>query len=124
LIRRSESYCATQVLDLCSVFEEQELFDLARNEFLAVEICPPVLEVDDTLAQYCLNSELQRFEANMPYEEFWRPLDSWKVAPHHKRGPNLFYPESVGDAWDQIAIACVVRDRHFVQSWRRLLSIT
>ena len=50
----------------------------------------------------------------MPYEGFWRPSDTWKVAPHHKRGPEFFYPESVGDAWDQIAISCVVRDRHFV----------
>jgi hypothetical protein len=121
LNRRSESYNATQLLDLCAVLEDRELFDLARNEFLAVDISLPVLEMDDSLAQYSINSVGQRFEPNMPYEEFWHPSDSWKVAPHHKRGPEFFYPEFAGDAWDQIAISCVVRDRHFVQSWRRLV---
>jgi hypothetical protein len=120
LNRRSESYNATQLLDLCAVLEDRELFDLARNEFLAVDICLPVLEVDDSLAQYSINAGGHRFEPNMPYEEFWHFADSWKMAPHHKRGPNFFYPESAGTVWDQIAISCVVRDRHFIQSWKRL----
>jgi len=120
LNRRSESYNATQLLDLCAVLEDRELFDLARNEFLAVDIHLPVVEVDDGVGQYSINGNGQRFEANMPYEEFWPSASSWRVAPHHKRGPEVFYPESVGDIWDQIAISCVVRDRHFVQSWKRL----
>jgi hypothetical protein len=120
LSRRSESYTATQLLDLCSVLEEQELFNLARNEFLAVEIYLPVLEVDDSPAQYSINSDGQRFEPNMPYEELWNPSEGWKVAPHHKRGPDHYYPESAGEMWDQLAISCVVRDRHFVKNWRRL----
>jgi|SRR5882724_3638642 len=120
LSRRSESYTATQLLDLCSVLEEQELFDLARNEFLAVDIYLPVVEVDDSLGQYSVDSSGQRFEPNMPYEEHWNPSEGWKVAPHHKRGPDAYYPESTGDIWDQLAISCVVRDRHFVKNWRRL----
>lgn len=118
---RVESYLATQLLDLCSVIEDQELFDLARNEFLAVGISLPVLEVDDSPAQYSINSVGQRYEANMPYEEVWSPTEGWKVAPHHRREPDCFYPESMGEPWDQIAIGCVVRDRHFVKSWRRLV---
>ncbi len=120
LSRRSESYTATELLDLCSVLEEHELFNLARNEFLAVDICLPVLEVDDSPAQYCIDSSGQRFEPNMPYKEHWDPLEGWKVAPHHNRGPDVFYPESAGGPWDQLVISCVVRDRHFVKSWRRL----
>ncbi len=122
LSRRSESYLATQILDICSVNEDNELFELARNEFLAVDICLPVLEVDDTAAQYSVTGDSQRYEPNINYEEFWRPQDGWKVAPHHVRGCEYFYPESVGDSWDQIAISAVVRDRHFVQTWRRLVS--
>jgi hypothetical protein len=121
LRRRSESYIATQLLDLCSVLEDPELFEEGRNEFLAVDITLPVLEVEDSRAMYCVNSDGQPFECNMPYEEYWRPLGGWKVAPHHKRGPDLYYPESKGGIWDQAAISCVVRDRHFVKSWRRLV---
>lgn len=123
LHRRSESYIATQLLDLCSVLEEHELFNLARNEFLAVDIYLPVLEVDDSPAQYCIDSDGQRYEPNVPYEEHWNPTEGWKVAPHHKRGVDIFYPESTGDMWDQLAISCVVRDRHFVKNWRRLARV-
>jgi len=122
LERRSESYIATQILDLCAAMEDGELFELGRNEFLAVDICLPVVEVDDDLGQYSLDLTGYRLELNMPYEESWHPVDAWKVAPHHKRGPLIYYPESVEDAWDQLVISCVVRDRHFVQTWRRLLS--
>ncbi len=117
---RSESYIATQLLDLCAVLEEPELFELARNEFLAVDICLPVLQVDDTPAQYSINSNGQHYEPNMPYAESWSPSEAWKVAAHHKRGPDLFYPECVGEPWDQLAISCVLRDRHFVKNWRRI----
>jgi hypothetical protein len=122
LVRRPESYTATQILDLCSVLQEGEMYDLARNEFLAVGICLPILEVDDAPAQYCVHSAGQRFESNTPYEEQWRPLHEWKVAPHHKRGPECHYPEAIGGPWNQIAISCAIRDRHFVKSWRRLVS--
>jgi hypothetical protein len=113
--RRLESYAATQVLDLCSVLEDEDLFNVARNEFLAVNICPPVLEVDDDRAQYSIDSSGQRYEPNIPYQEQWRPSENWKVAPHHNRGPERRYPESTGGIWDQLAISCVVRDRHFVR---------
>ncbi len=120
LSRRSESYIATQLLDLCAVLEEGELFDAARNEFLAVDISLPVLEVDDSAAQYSINSNGQHYEPNMPFEESWQPSEEWKVAPHHGRGPDSFYAERVGEPWDQLAISCVLRDRHFVKSWRRI----
>jgi hypothetical protein len=120
VVRRSESYIATQVLDLCAVLEEGELFELARNEFLAVDISLPVLEVDDTPVQYSINSDGQRYEPNMPFHESWCPSEGWKVAPHHNRGPDTFYAERVGQPWDQLAISCVLRDRHFVKNWRRI----
>lgn len=96
------------------------MFNLARSEFLAVDIHLPVLEVDDSLAQYSISSNGQSYEPNMPYEEYWNPSEGWKVAPHHKRGPDFYYPELTGATWDQLAISSVVRDRHFVKSWRRL----
>jgi hypothetical protein len=119
--RRPESYVVTQILDLCSVLENKELFDLAMNEFLAVNICLPVLEVGDGLEQYPINSSGQCYEPNLPYQQHFKPIDGWKTAPHHGRGPDYNYPESMGAAWDQLAISCVVRDRHFVKSWRRLI---
>jgi len=121
LRRRSGSYVASLILDLASVLEDQVLYDAARNEFLAVDIAVPIREVDNDLSQYGLHLGEIRFEPNMPYDEYWAPTDGWKSAPHHKRGPTLFFPEQVGTAWDQLALSSVLRDRHFVYGWRRLL---
>ena len=121
LRRRAESYLACTILDLASVLEERELYDLARNEFLAVDIVLPVIETNDDQGQYCLHIGPHRFEPNMVYEEYWNPMDGWKNAPHHHRGADAFYPERVGSPWNQLAISCVLRDRRFVKSWRRIL---
>jgi hypothetical protein len=75
--------------------------------------------VDDTPAQYSINSDGQRYEPNMPFEESRLPSEVWKVAPHHGRGPDSFSAERVGEVWDQLAISCVLRDRHFVKNRRR-----
>src|ERR1019366_4960683 len=98
--KRPESYLATLVLDVCSALEEKELFDSARNEFLAVDICLPMLEVDDTAGQYAMQGEGQHYEPNMPYEEYWLPTDGWKNAPHHRRQSARYYPTRNGGAWD------------------------
>ncbi len=121
---RRESYLAVTILDLTSVLENRELYDLARNEFLAVDIVLPVLEPDDDASQYSLHMGTPHFEPNIPFEEFWRGTDLWKNAPHHHRGVATYYPERAGGQWDQIALSCILRDRQFVKSWRRILGKT
>jgi hypothetical protein len=121
LRRRNESLAASIILDLACVLELAELYDIARNEFLAVEIVLPVIEVRDDQGQYCLHIGSYTYEPNMPYEEQWSPVEGWRNAPHHSRGMDVHYPESVGTPWDQLAMSCVLRDRFFVRSWRRLV---
>ena len=122
LKERMESFAASTILDLTSVLEMGDLYDTARNEFLAVDIVLPVIEADDDPSQYCLHTGSHRYEPNMPYEEHWKPVDGWKNAPHHGRGVDVYYAESSGTPWDQLAMSCVLRDRFFVKSWRRFLS--
>ena len=43
LQRRNASYTATVVLDLAAMMEMNELFELAINDFLAVNAMPPVI---------------------------------------------------------------------------------
>jgi hypothetical protein len=118
--RRLESYISTVILDLAAVLELGDIYELARNEFLAVRALPGVLEVGDTTGQYVIDEGDLRFESNMPYKNKWEPEDDWKVAPHHVRGPSSLYLERVGRAWDVLAIASVLRDRHFVKCLRRI----
>ncbi len=119
--RRPESHLASHLLDLCSVMEAAELYKLARNDFLAAEIFLPVLEFEDNSAQYGMTSVGQVYEPNMPYAEFWTPTAQWETAPHHRRGTKRFYPERVRDGWHQLVISAVLRDRHFVHTWRRFI---
>jgi hypothetical protein len=122
--RRPESFSAAIILELACVLGDHELFELARNEFMAVDIFLPVIEAGDDQSQYCLHTGNYHLEPNMPFEEYWRPVDGWKNSPHHRRGNDTFYPERAGYEWDQLAISCVLRDRYFVKGWRRLLGLT
>jgi hypothetical protein len=124
LSRRPESYSAVIVLELTCVLEDHDLFELARNEFLAVDVFLPVIEAGDDQSQYCLDVSGYHLEPNMPFEEDWQPVDGWKNSPHHRRGNETLYPERIGYEWDQLAISCVLRDRYFVKGWRRLLGLT
>jgi hypothetical protein len=121
LRRRSESYIATTILDLVSVLEEGEIYDLARNEFLAVDVVLPVIETDDNQGQYCLDVGEYRLEPNIPYQDYWHPATNWRHAPHHQREIEDRYPQNIDGAWSQLALSCVLRDRHFVKSWRALI---
>jgi hypothetical protein len=123
LSRRPESYSAVIVLELTCALEDPELFELARNEFMAAEVFLPVIEAGDDQSQYCLDVSGYHLEPTMPFEECWSPIDGWKNSPHHRRGNDTFYPERIGYEWDQLAISCVLRDRYFVKGWRRLLGL-
>ncbi len=121
LRRRSESHIASTILDLASVSEQRELYDLAKNEFMAVDIVLPVVEADDEQGQYCMHVGKVRFEPNMPYRDYWEPANDWKHAPHHQRDQENRYPSTIAGPWALLAISCIVRDRNFVKNWRKLI---
>jgi hypothetical protein len=112
--RRAQSYAATVVLDLAAVLEMGDLFDEARNEFLAVNIVVPVMEALDTPTQYTAGGDGLSYTANMEFADTWNPTDGWKVAPHHQRA-RTSYLARIGRPWDLLAVSSVLRDRHFVE---------
>lgn len=99
----------------------KEVYEVAINDFLAVHAMPSVVEVGDTPSQYFLDGEDVRSEPNMPYSETWVPVDGWKLAPHHNRGPLAYYLQRIGRAWDHLAVSAVLRDRHFLPTCRTIL---
>jgi hypothetical protein len=115
--RRAESYIATVVLDLAAVLEMGDLFNVARNEFLAVDIVLPVVEAPDTPVQYLAGGDGLCYTANMEFADDWKPTDGWKVAPHHQRALTS-YLARIGRPWDLLAVSAVLRDRHFVEALR------
>jgi len=120
--RRPESYLATVVLDLAAVLGLGELFNTARNEFLAVDLVPTLIESPDTTAQYTLESGELSFTPNVEYAESWEPKDGWKVAPHHERARSDYYLQRLARYWDHLALSSVLRDRHDLETTRHFLS--
>ena len=120
--RRAESYIATVVQDLAAMLEIGELFNVARNEFLAVGALPSMIEVPDTASLYSLEAAGICYTANMAFADSWTPIDDWKVAPHHHRAAaDFYYLERIDRRWDRLAVSAVLRDRHFVETCRYFL---
>ena len=122
ITRRSESYLSTIVLDLAAITEDGELYNLARNEFLATGITSCLLETPDTPAQYVSDSSEMTWEANAPFADEWQPQDGWMTAPHHDRSREPFWAQQIGALWDHLAVCMVLRDRHFIGSCRQLVT--
>ncbi len=121
--RRTESYLATVVLDLAAILGLGDIFNTARNEFLAVDLVPTLIESPDTTAQYMRQSGELSFTPNVEYVESWQPQDGWKVAPHHKRARSNYYLQRVGRYWDHLALSSVLRDRHYLETCRHFLIV-
>jgi hypothetical protein len=121
LTRRQESYLATVVLDLASILNLSESFEVARNEFLAVGLYPTILESPDTADQYTAHADAISFTPNVEYADSWCPEDGWKLAPHHRRARSDYYLQRYGRHWDHLALCSVLRDRHYLQTCRHFL---
>jgi len=121
--RRAESYIATVVLDLAAIVGLGDVFEIAINEFLAVELCPTIIESPDTTAQYMYEGGELSFTPNVEYAESWQPQDQWKVASHHKRARSDYYLQRLGRYWDHLALSFVLRDRHYLVTCRHFLTV-
>lgn len=119
--RRRESYVAAVVLDLASILELGDVYDDARNDFLAVKLLPELLHVADSAGQYRVDGEDLEQEVNPPYRDRWTDAADGVTAPH-LASTSPFWLERLGRGWHQLAVWSVLRDRHEPGLIRRLLS--
>ena len=120
--RRRESFVATTILELYIAFSLHKEYEVARNDFSAVDICLPVIEAGDDLAQYALHLQGLRYEANTPFEFDWAGDEDTSPAPHHLVNQTEHYPETYISPWSQLAISSVARNRHFRRAWQKLIA--
>ncbi|MGB7209779.1 MAG: hypothetical protein WBD27_14035 [Pyrinomonadaceae bacterium] len=123
LNRRSESYIYSVVLDLISILEDGDLYNLARNDFEAVGANPLVIETGDTLGQYVYDFARIKVEPPNTFKEQWNPEDGWKVAAHHlnNEGEQYFLTRNA-KFWDHLVLSSVLRDRHYVHTCRAIMA--
>lgn len=114
---RTTSLVATAVLDLISVFERSDLYDLAVNELLAVDALPDVVEVGDTVDQCLRDGGSVTRQVNWAHDDSWHPTDDWKTAAHHRRSPDP-YAVAADYTWEHLTLVSVLRDRMFASTQR------
>lgn len=119
--RRMTSIVATAVLDLTSVFERGDLYELAVNEFMAVDLLPDVVEVEDNVDQTLRNGDTVTRQVNWAHDESWRPTDGWKTAAHHRRSADP-YTLARDHTWEHLALVIVLRDRLFATTQRLIVA--
>ncbi|HUF98214.1 MAG TPA: hypothetical protein VMM60_08790 [Ilumatobacter sp.] len=119
--RRTTCLSATAILDLVSVFERSDLYELAVNELLAVGVFPDVVEVGDNTDQAVRDGETVTRQVNWAHDESWTPTDGWKTAAHHRRTPDPFSLCARGRMWEHLALIAVLRDRMFATTQRHVV---
>lgn len=117
LERRSDSYLATVLTDLCAVMGLHELYDDIRNEMLAVDVVATIVIADDVPGQYVRHGEGVFRVTPIDYAEEW-PSDGSPVAHHHRGVAGDYVLGRFGRQWDQLAVQAVTRDRHRVDTLR------
>lgn len=115
--RRMESYLATVLADLAALFELADLYDDIRNDVLAVDAVPYIVEADDVPAQYLRTGQGLRRVMPLAYADQW-PGSSVVVARHHEWDADSFQLGRQNRFWDQLAIQAVLRDRHRMPALR------
>ena len=115
--RRMESYLATVLADLAALFELADLYDDIRNDVLAVDAVPYIVEADDVPAQYLRTGQGLRRVMPLAYADQW-PSSPVVVARHHKWGADSFQLGRQNRFWDQLAIQAILRDRHRMPALR------
>lgn len=118
--KRDQSYLASVVLDLCAVLGIEGVYEDLRADLTSVGIFPTILEVPDTVAQYRRDHADLRQVPNVPYRLFDHAGD-WVPSAVHARLPDSYALTRVGRPWDLMAIATLLRDRHFTAAIKDLL---
>lgn len=118
--RRSESYVSTIILDLAALSGIADVYQTARNEFLAVGALSCVLESRDDPSQYRADDPFLSFEPNVPYSDAV-PEDILALAPHYRRQLPDRYLQLIGRSWDHLAVSSFLRDRHFLSAIRSIV---
>jgi hypothetical protein len=119
---RRTSQIVTAVLDLCSIAERSDLYELGINEFRAVDVYPDVVEVGDSPDQVLRGGASVTRQVAMAYDHSWDASEGWMTAEHHRRSPNPYGLAIGGRSWEQLCVTAAIRDRWFTPTLRAILA--
>ena len=109
--RRSTSLAAAVLLDLAAVCRFSKMYEDIRNDQQAVHLVPLVLRTPNSVDQYSISGDSNRWELNPCYPDRLprgRPLN----LPHHAEPERTLVRQ--GRPWDLLAVSSALRDRHFI----------
>lgn len=114
--RRRTSYVATVVLDLCAALELPEVYEVAYNDFDAVDVTPLLPLPNDDVGQYLVagNGVDVPLNTSPKYAETWDQGNGWRMAAHHDDHLSRYYLGRIDRLWDSLTLSLVTRDRHWI----------
>ncbi len=110
--KRRDSYLVTVILDVAAACEFDETYELAHNDFLAVDVSPTVPLPRDDVGQYRVDGVDVPTDTSPAYRDTLTA--GWQVASHHDEDSTRYYLGRLGRMWDHLAVSVVTRDRHWV----------
>jgi hypothetical protein len=119
-VKRTQSYLVAVILDACAMFQLESVYEDVRSDVLALRIAPTALEVPDNESQYVRDHPDIRQTPGLAYRPY---PDAIQESPSavHDREPSLRSLIRAGRPWDLLAVADLLRDRHFMQGIRELV---
>lgn len=121
LAKRRSSLVAAVVLDLACVLELTDVFNDARNDFLAVEIAIDLRHPPEGREAWLRGGHGLRQELNPPYVEHADDLArDWRTAPHQRADPSELWVVRSGLGWEALAVWCLLCDRYSVLVLREI----
>jgi hypothetical protein len=120
---RRQSYLAAVMLDVAALLEDEELYNLAYNEVVALDIRPFLAIPRDDVSQYMTTGHGIDVPMNTSpnYAEYYADGSAWRMAAHHDDDTGRYYLGRIGRLWDHLSLSTVTRDRHWVAGIRVLL---
>lgn len=122
LRKRTQSFIATIILDLAACLELEDLYADAWNDFAAVGIAFPAIEVADERGQYLFNGTGVIYSPNIEFQDPATVGTDWQRGHHHERAHDAHELDQDGRSWELLAISLLLRDRHFLTATRHLAS--
>ena len=107
--KRRQSYLATVILDTALACDLEDCYELALNEFAAVDARPYAPAPNDDEAQYRVE------DVDVPTDvspHYTASGTSWRRTREHERPVSFLYLGRLGRYWDLLAVSAVLRDRH------------
>lgn len=111
------------ILDVCAVIESGADYEACQHELVgAVTLGPQKIVPSGCAGESVATVESSMLVTAGDYPPRWLPMDSWRVAAHHRSLGGVRWFDTSGRSWVGLALGSWWRDRWWLHSLRQLVA--